>query len=197
VSKSWPARPETDCRRVDLSLQQFADQHRLKVVDSQDETAVIRGRKGSSHLFEYADSVLGVAVIPDTGTSHWWTAAAKAFDAAGMQITQNGDNEGIATFDPKNPVQARVAMKYADVRQRRNVSPAQRAALAKARGMAARSRTAQNSVQKGSFDPRNAALPKLANNSSVTQLTEFRVKHPFLQTIPRKSVTGQKAGRHV
>ena len=39
-----------------------------------------------------------------------------------MQITQDGDKEGVATFDPEKLEQARLAMKYAKVKGRRKVS---------------------------------------------------------------------------
>jgi hypothetical protein len=46
-----------------------------------------------------------------------------------MQITQDGDQEGVATFDPENPEQVQLAMKYADVKPQRRVSEAQRRRL--------------------------------------------------------------------
>jgi hypothetical protein len=42
-----------------------------------------------------------------------------------MQITQNCDQEGVATFDPEKPEQVRLALKYTDVKRRRRVSEAE------------------------------------------------------------------------
>ena len=68
-------------------------------------------------------------VMPEAGTAHWWNAARAAFLCAGMEITQDGDQEGTATFDPENPEQVRLALKYADVKRRRRVSEAERQRL--------------------------------------------------------------------
>jgi hypothetical protein len=94
-----------------MTLIEFAKQQRLKIThDSEDGTVIIRGRRGLSHVYEYGEGLLGVMVMPETGTSHWWTAATKAFQAAGMKIIQNGDCEGAATFCPENQEQVRLAL---------------------------------------------------------------------------------------
>jgi len=124
-------------KETNMTFEQFAEKHRLRInTDPADGTPVIWGHRGKSHVYEYGEGILGVMILPETGSSHWWTAARKAFLAAGMQIRQNGDFEGAATFDPQNPEQVKVALKHADVRPRREVSPAQREALTKARAMA-------------------------------------------------------------
>jgi hypothetical protein len=114
-----------------MTIHSFASAYRLQVKrDPEDGTPVIPGRKGKSHLFEYDDGVLGVLLMPEAGTAHWWNAALAAFLRAGMEIIQDFDQEGVATFDPENPEQVRLALKYADVRRRRSVSEAQRQRLA-------------------------------------------------------------------
>jgi hypothetical protein len=101
--------------------------HRLQVKrDKEDDTTVIPGRKGKSHLFEYGEGLLGVLVMPETGTAHWWNATRAAFLRAGMVITLDCDQEGVATFDPEDPEQVRFALKYANVKPRRRVSEAER-----------------------------------------------------------------------
>jgi hypothetical protein len=135
-----------------MTFKKFADENRLKISrDPDDDTPIIRGRTGKSHVFEHGDGVLGVAVMPETGTSHRWTAARKAFEAAGMGVTQNGDCEGIATFDPENPEHVRLACMYADVLRRRERSLAQKESVAKARAMATRNLMAQTPVEKACF----------------------------------------------
>ena len=120
-----------------MTITVFAEKYRLNLKrDPQDDTDIIRGNDGRSHIFEYGENQLGVLIMPETGTSNRWTAARKAFEAAGMKITQNADCEGAATFDPTNPEQVRVAMKYADIRPRRKPSPEQLAALKKGRALA-------------------------------------------------------------
>jgi hypothetical protein len=115
-----------------VTISEFAQRHRLQLQrDAGDGTTIIPGRKGKSHLFEYDDESLGVMVMPDTGTAHWWNAARAAFLSAGMQITQDADGEGAATFDPENPEQVRLALKYADIKRRRMVSEAEHRRLAR------------------------------------------------------------------
>lgn len=110
-----------------MTIVEFAIRNRLQVKrDPADGTSVIPGRKGQSHLFEHGEGLLGVLVMPDASTAHWWNAARAAFVRAGMEITHDCDQEGIATFNPKNPEQVRLAFKYADVRRRRKVSQAEK-----------------------------------------------------------------------
>lgn len=114
-----------------MTIYEFASRYRLHVKRSpEDGTLVILGRKGRSHLFEYDEESLGVMVMPNTRTAHWWNAARAAFLSAEMQITQDADGEGVATFDPENTDQVRMALKYADVKRRRSVSEAERRRLA-------------------------------------------------------------------
>src|SRR5262249_21393892 len=119
---------------INMTYNQFAAKYHLKLkLDPQDDTLIIPGKRGQSHLYEYGDNRIGVMILPDTPSARAWRAARKAFKKVGMKIVQNGDYEGAATFDPENDAQVQVALKYARVRPRRVPSPAQLAALAKAR----------------------------------------------------------------
>jgi hypothetical protein len=110
-----------------VTINDFATQHRLQTrLGKGDATMIIPGRKGASHLFEYGEGLLGVLVMPNTGTAHWWNAARDAFRHAGMQIRQDCHGEGTATFDPDNSEQVRLALRYAGVTRKRNVSEATR-----------------------------------------------------------------------
>jgi hypothetical protein len=140
-----------------MTLNEFAKHERLKIThDPEDGTVIIRGRRGVCHLYEYGEGLLGVMILPETGTSHWWTAARKAFMAAGMQIRQNGDCEGAATFDPQKPEQVKAALKYAGVRRRRGISAAQRESLSKARAMARRANSVETPVAEAVLGARSA-----------------------------------------
>jgi hypothetical protein len=46
----------------------------------------------------------------------------KELVAAGLTLLQDCDTEGTASFDPKNPEQARPAIRVAGVKQRRRIS---------------------------------------------------------------------------
>ena len=113
-----------------MTLTNPAQQCRLKLHrDPDDGTDIIPGREGRSHLFEYSDDLLGVMVMPQTGTAHRWKSARSAFESAGMVVRQSGDGEGTATLDPANPEQLKLAMKYAKIRPKRQLSPEHRARL--------------------------------------------------------------------
>ena len=142
-----------------VDIRRFAERQNLSWCrDFTDATDIVPGKKGRSHLFEFGNGTLGVLIMPDTGTSHYWTAARSAFITAGMTITQDGDQEGVAAFDPQNPEQVRLALKYAGIRKRRGLSPLQKAALEKARAIATRNRTFQTPVPEGCFAPRTGDL---------------------------------------
>jgi hypothetical protein len=139
-----------------MNLTEFAEKNGLKLKrDKQDDTVIILGHKGKSHAYEYGEGLLGVMVMPEVETSHWWTAARKAFLAAGMRIRQNGDFEGAATFDPRNPEQVKVALKYAGVRRRRGMSLAQRESLTKARTMVRPANSVEAPVAEAVLPPRS------------------------------------------
>jgi hypothetical protein len=113
-----------------MDLREFAAKHGLPLRRVQDDaTVIIPGREGHSHIFEYGSGLLGVMVMPETGTAHRWRSARSAFGAAGMTIRQDGDGEGTASFCPDKLDQVRVALRYARVRSKRRVSETQRKRL--------------------------------------------------------------------
>jgi hypothetical protein len=73
--------------------------------------------------------LLGVIIMSDTGTAHRWNVARSAFISAGMEIRQNGDCEGTASFDPNNFDQVRLALRYAKIRSKRRISESQKERL--------------------------------------------------------------------
>ncbi len=113
-----------------MKLKEFADEHRLPFQFVRgDDSGIIPGSEGHSQIFEYGGGLLGVLVMPASGTSHRWKAARSAFLAAGMTIRQDGDSEGIATFSPDNLAHVRLALRYAKVRSRRRISEIQKQRL--------------------------------------------------------------------
>jgi len=122
--------PADDSNREEM-IRTFAQQHRLPTSrDIGDKTTVIRGRAGC-HLYEYSDSELGLMVLSDAKDAHprRWAAIRKKCLEAGMILRQNGDDEGALSFDPKDRRQARLAIKLAGCRPKRQLSPEHRARL--------------------------------------------------------------------
>jgi hypothetical protein len=62
-----------------------------------------------------------------------WKNISRRLGAAGFEIRQNGDWEGVATFDPANPAQAQLAIKSIGARKKRPASKAQVENLARLR----------------------------------------------------------------
>src|SRR5260370_40613316 len=91
-----------------MILTTFAENNRLKVSKDDCGDAVILGKYGD--IYEYGPGKLGVCIMSNSGNAYRWNRARAAFIAAGMEITQNGDHEGCATFDPENGEQAKTAM---------------------------------------------------------------------------------------
>ena len=108
----------------------FAEQNRLRTSNEPDGTTVIRGQAGC-HLYKYSDSELGLVILSDSEDvrPRRWTAIRKKCLAAGMILRQNADDEGALSFSPNDRQQARLAIKLAGVRPKRQLSPEHRAKL--------------------------------------------------------------------
>jgi len=132
-----------------MELIEFADDYNLKVKRLEGEL-VIPGRrvKGNDdsypapnprypldcllgHLFEYSSTRMGLVFMPRRPKV--WKNMSRRLVAAGFEIRQNGDWEGMATFDPANPAQARLAIKAISARRKRQASKAQVENLARLR----------------------------------------------------------------
>ena len=109
-----------------MSLNNFAATHHLRLKRDQCGDTFIPGTSG--HIFDGYNSGLGVYVSPCSVRG--WTFARRAMESAGMTIRQNGDDEGIAVFDPTNAEQARLAIRLTHARVRRMPAPPTSAQLA-------------------------------------------------------------------
>lgn len=100
-----------------MEIETFAQIHRLRTRVDVDSTKIIPGKDG--HIFEVADHLLGILLIPDR--HRVWANGRRKMVRWGFTIFLDCDGEGIAHFDPFNPEQARVAI--ALVRTRRVGKP--------------------------------------------------------------------------
>lgn len=119
-----------------MTLDLFAKTHRLKTrLDSCSESIIAgKPRKAArqedrSHVFEYSAGRLGICLL-FTGARKW-NNVRQQLVAIGYAVSQNGDCEGVLTFDPGNLPQARAAIKAAGCKTRRVCSPAQLEVLAR------------------------------------------------------------------
>jgi len=95
------------------SIKQFADIHGLKVRTDEDGTKIIPGID-DSNIYEYDATHLGVMYMDSLAKDH--STYRKQCVAAGMEVTQDGDDEFAVVFDPSNEKQAKLAIKIAGCR---------------------------------------------------------------------------------
>jgi hypothetical protein len=111
-----------------MELKEFAQKYSLRVKRSkQDDTDNIIGKYGE--VYEYGDGTLGVMLMPDPPRRGLWVRSRERFEVLGMTITQNGDQEGVAVFDPSNPHQAQAAIKAIRAKKMRKLSSERRVKL--------------------------------------------------------------------
>src|SRR5436190_23932115 len=92
-----------------MQLKEFAEKHSVRVKRSrEDETDNIVGKYGE--IYEYSEDTFCVMVMPDTPRGGLWVRSRKKFEALRMAITQNGEQEGSAVFDPADGKQAKAAI---------------------------------------------------------------------------------------
>jgi hypothetical protein len=81
-----------------------------------------------SHIFDNGDGRLSVALL--LATSLLWSNAKKRLLGLGFVLHQDGDTEGVLTFDPANPAQVKAALKAAGIHPMKDFSPETRAKYA-------------------------------------------------------------------
>ena len=112
-----------------MSARSFAEPHRLRVRRDDDGAAIIPGKYG--HLWEFDDNTLALTLLDLTPKK--WGNRRRACLGAGMEIHQDGEDEGTLLFDPADDDQLALAVKVCGIKRRRILSEAQLAVLAKAR----------------------------------------------------------------
>jgi hypothetical protein len=113
----------------DMNIQKFATEHRLKLTkdgSGEDIELVINGRVGQSRIYQHDAKTFGVLFMTD-GKRAPRTGLFNKFQAVctevGMTATQKGEAEGVFTFDPLNPKQAKVAIKAFGQRRSEKSAP--------------------------------------------------------------------------
>lgn len=111
-------------------IHSFSEQNRLRTSRETDGTTVICGQ-GGCHIYQYSDSELGLMILSDgeDTRARRWNRNRKKCLAAGMILRQNAEDEGALSFNPGDRQQARLAIKVAGVRRKRQLSPEHRAKL--------------------------------------------------------------------
>jgi hypothetical protein len=116
-------RSRVSTRSENDEVQEFADRYRLRTRIEADGTKIIPGKFG--HLYLYDKHLFGVMVMPSVPRRQYWGHVRSALRTAGFTLTQDGDGEGCATFDPADDDQSIAAIKAAGIRCKRQLSPEQ------------------------------------------------------------------------
>jgi hypothetical protein len=122
-----------------VNLEQFATQYNVKTKRDDCGDTIVPGKVGDI-FYGYDNGKLGVCIMLDTRKR--WNRVRRLFEEAGMVIKQDADTEGVATFDPTDRKQARLALQLARVKTRRNVSAPSPAQLAARQAFADRNKKA-------------------------------------------------------
>jgi hypothetical protein len=116
-----------------MTVHEFADQYQLTIARDLCGDSIIPGRLGKdSNISDFSDTELAMCWLTDgkkTARTGLWTRTKAACIAAGMTLHQDGDAEGILTFDPDIPGQAKLAIKCVQAKAKRQMTPERIAAL--------------------------------------------------------------------
>jgi hypothetical protein len=137
----------TSTESAEQPLANFAAKHNLRVQRDDCDDPVIFGKLGQ--LYEYNSTELGLMILPPGGNPRprLWNSIRENCIAAGMILRQNGDAEGALSFIPENREQAKLAIRLAGARPKRQMSEQRRQAQI---AILARARHARkNSINKG------------------------------------------------
>lgn len=108
---------------ADQLLRSLAYRQRLKTRVDSDGTLIIPGKLG--HIYQHDKQHLAVLVMPLHPRTRYWSVTRRRLVRLGFKLTQNGDTEGAAVFNPGDSEQGRAAIKAAGIKRKRQLSPAQ------------------------------------------------------------------------
>jgi len=125
-----------------VTVEVFAEQHKLRLRRDECGEQFIPCRRGQ--IFDNGDGRLGVMILNDSPRG--WGNARRAVEAAHFDITQNGEEEGTALFNPADRRQVKVAFNLAKPYRRKKLSEE---TLAKLRRQVAIARGVQKTLNSG------------------------------------------------
>jgi hypothetical protein len=104
-----------------MDIREFAERQRLSTQRDDCGDVVIHGKAGS--ISEAAGGRLSLMLLFDSPRK--WSTTRRKLQAAGFVIRQDGETEGVLTFDPKDRKQSGLALKIGGIRKPRVLSAAQ------------------------------------------------------------------------
>ena len=109
-----------------MELKAFATEHRCRRKTDECGDLNVLGRRGT--IYEYGSGLFAATVIGGR-TAVWWNKHREALKTVGCKITQNGDTEGTALFDPENQEQVKAALEAIRAFRKRTMTDETRARL--------------------------------------------------------------------
>jgi len=132
-----------------MRLLDFCAKYRLTALRVEDGDEAVTGKTGQISLYGAAGTTYEVWYCPDLegdatdeafgNYCRTWGRLKASFRDLGMEISQDATGEGAALFDPEDPLQAKAAIRAADLRRKKrvNVTPALLERLERARAVRA------------------------------------------------------------
>jgi hypothetical protein len=118
-----------------MMIEEFAIKHRIHTrTDSCGETIIpgkprkARHVEDRRHIFEFGDGTFGLSYtqpVPDPASVRKYNNAQRRLLAAGFIQTQDGEHEGVFTFNPEDARQAKLAIAACGVKKQKVFSPEQ------------------------------------------------------------------------
>ncbi len=107
-----------------MTIQQFAEKHRLKITRDTCGDAIIQGRLyKDANISEHDAGKLCMCWLTKESRTAKFNSVKRECLVAGMTIAQEGDNEAIFLFEPQNDAQAKLAIKSIRAKVKRVLSP--------------------------------------------------------------------------
>ncbi len=101
------------------TLHEFVKTHRLRLKKDECGDLNVFGKRGD--IYEHSPGVLAMTIL-HMKTPRYWNRIRLLAIAAQMKISQNGDTEGTALFDPGNLEQAKFAIEAIRASRKRLLS---------------------------------------------------------------------------
>src|SRR5208282_6305585 len=113
-----------------MTIEQFAEKHRLKTKRDDDGTTIIPGRRGHIYEYDVDEGLLGVCLMLKSARAYGYAKRR----LHGVTTVQDGDFEGCFAFDPTQTMSgAKQALREAGIRSKRVPTVAQAESLKRAR----------------------------------------------------------------
>lgn len=108
-----------------MTIEQLAKKYRLKAKeDKQDGTMIIAGTLGHLYMYDEDENLVGAMFLPPK-PHQGWGHRKRELTQLGAVVRQNGDQEGVVSFEAENHKAMRTAMKLLGIKTKKRLSEEQ------------------------------------------------------------------------